>query len=164
MSERGECQYKNELDSLKIPNLVLPAEFWEDKNTKKQYRNPLYKFKAKIEDLVFAFNPENGIWSYAIIGDAGPPDNLGEGSISLNLKLLDKTVFPTTYAEALKIDTGSKKILIAIIPNTKGFMSNIAKPYTKDNIEKRGKELLKEMGFINEQTFIEFLVLQRSKF
>jgi hypothetical protein len=163
-SESGECEYKNQLDALTIPNLVLPRATWKDKKTGIIYENPLQLKGVGKEDLVFAFNPENGVWSYAIIGDVGPNDNLGEGSVSLNMKLLGKTDFPKNYTEAIKLDTGSKKILVAIIPNSKGFMSATAKPYTKENIDKRGKELLKEIGFNDEQSFIEFLKKQQSKF
>jgi hypothetical protein len=164
LAERGECGYKNQLDSLQIPNLVLPAEFWKD-SSQVIHRNPLFIFEAKKEDLVFAYNPENGVWSYAIIGDVGPNDNLGEGSVSLNMKLLKKTDFPKNYPEAKKeIDTGNIKILVAIIPHSHSLMTKIAKPYTKENIEKRGRELLKEMGFNDEQSFIKFLKEQQSKF
>jgi hypothetical protein len=157
----GECGYKNQLNALEIPNLVLPGEIWKDNNNV-NHKNPLWKFNVKPEDLVFAYNPLNGSWSYAIIGDGGPPENLGEGSIALNMKLLNKTTFPKNYIEAKKVDTGSKKILVAIIPNSNTYKT--AKPYTKENIEKRGKELLKEIGFENEQNFIEFLKNQQSRF
>jgi hypothetical protein len=159
--ERGECEYKNQLNALEIPNLVLPAKTWKDKNNV-IHQNPLWTFKVEKEDLVFAYNPENDVWSYAIIGDGGPPENLGEGSIALNMKLLNKTEFPRNYKEAKEIDTKSKKMLVAVIPNSNSYKT--AKPFTRENIEKRGKELLKELGFSDERNFIKFLKNQHRRF
>lgn len=158
--QRGECEYKNQLDALEIPNIVLPAEKWKD-SSGVVHINPLQEFKADKEDLVFAYNQDTNIWSYAIIGDGGPNDNLGEGSVYLNMNLQNKTVPPKNYTEARKLDTGNKKIFVAIIPNSKG---DIVKPFTQENIKSRGNELLKEMGFNNEESFIKFLIQQKSKF
>lgn len=160
-AQSGECQSKNQLDALTIPNLVLASPTWKDQNGV-SYQSPLQIFGAKKEDLVFAYNEETRSFVYAIIGDVGPPDNLGEGSVSLNMKLLARTEFPKNYTEAKKFDTGTKKILTVIIPNSKSY--KLQKPYTKENIEKRGKEILQEMGFANEQSFINFLLAQRNKF
>jgi hypothetical protein len=48
---------------------------------------------------VLAFNPQNQTFSAAVIGDTGPADNLGEGSVLLNMKLLGKTVPPANKTE-----------------------------------------------------------------
>ncbi len=157
----GECGYKNQLDAVTIPHLVLPARTWKDaKGT--AHINPLHHpFGAGSGDFVFAYNPENMTWSYAVLGDAGPGNNLGEGSVALNMKLKKSSTVPTNYQLAKKLDTGTAKIFVAIIPNSR---SNLVKPYTAEKIEKRGRELIIEMGFRDEQAFIAFLLEQKSRF
>lgn len=159
-AESGECDYKNQLDAVTIPNLVLPAKTWTDAQGK-IHKNPLYDFNAQRGDIVFAYNPANKTWSYAIIGDSGPPDNLGEGSVALNMKLKRIKQIPTNYTKAKELDTGTNKILVAIIPASN---SKTLKPYTAEKIETRGKELIRKMGFDSEQSFISFISEQTSKF
>ncbi len=156
--QRGECEYRNQLDARIVPHLVRAKRFWTDARGV-VHENPVYKFGVREkEDLVFAYNPQNGAWSYAIVGDIGPNDNLGEGSVALNGALLRQADGPKDYRDAKKrFDTDSTKIMVAIIPDTKSFRAEIAKPYTKEKIETRGKLLLAEMGFADEQRFIDFL-------
>lgn len=140
----GECGYRNQLDQRIIPAFVMPSG-----------PNPLSKFGARLGDILAVYNPKNGIVTVAIIGDTGPGSNLGEGSVGLNMALLDKTAQPLTYQDALKLDTSQNEMLIAIIPNSKNFHPQ--KPFTKENIVDRFQNWLKQAGFTNEQDFVEFI-------
>ena len=90
-SHKGECDCNNQTNPLEIPGLVLAGG----------NSNIVRKFGAKIGDLVIAYNPDKKKIVYAIINDSGPPDNLGEGSVSLNMKLLDKTEYPQKRKDTL---------------------------------------------------------------
>jgi hypothetical protein len=63
-----------------------------------------------------AHNPKTQLFSAAIIGDTGPKDNLGEGSVLLNMKLLGRNVPPTNKAETFKLSIDNTQVLVAIIP------------------------------------------------
>lgn len=140
----GECGYLNQLDQRVIPAFVMPGG-----------QNVVRGFGARVEDLLVVYNPRNGAVSAAIIGDTGPAQNLGEGSVGLNMALLQRTTQPTTYRDALSLDTGNNEMLVAIIPNSRSF--NPRKPYTRENIAERVKNWMTEAGFASQQDFIAFM-------
>ena len=139
-SGKGECDVNNQVNPLTTPALVLVGG-----------KNIVKDFGAKVGDLLIAYNPKTKLLSSAIIGDTGPKDNLGEGSILLNMKLLGVTKPPTNQAETYKLSINNQA-LIAIIPR-----SQSKPPYTKDNIDKRVQEWLKGAGFTTNEQFIKFL-------
>ncbi|SED27899.1 hypothetical protein SAMN05444161_2900 [Rhizobiales bacterium GAS191] len=120
----GECEVANQLDERFIPALVIAGG-----------SNPLKHFQVAIGDLVLAVNPENGVVEAAVVGDQGPPDNLGEGSVALNMALLQRTNQPTNYAEAKQLDTGSRQMIVAIVPGSASY--KLERPYSVDNIGRR---------------------------
>ncbi len=130
--KRGECEIFNQLDQRYIPALVLRGG----------KANPLTAFGASKGDLVVAINPANGNIVSAIIGDTGNDERIGEGSVALNMKLLGKTIQPTTYSEAKKLDTEDKDIVVAVLPESKKFER--IRPYTGKNIEQRIKNWASE--------------------
>jgi hypothetical protein len=131
----GECGVNDQLDQRVVPALVMAGG-----------NNPLRAFGARIGDLVLAANPNNGRVQAAVIGDAGPPDNLGEGSVALNMALLGRTDQPKNYRpEALSLDTGSQKILVAIVPQSRDFQ--LDRPYGADNIKRRVEAWASEKGY-----------------
>lgn len=140
----GECEHLNQLDQRIIPAFVLP-----------EGQNILRTLGAGKGDLLVAFNPANNVVSVAVIGDMGPPDKLGEGSVGLNMILLGKRVQPTTYDLAKMLDTGKRAMLIGIIPNSRTF--NPQKPFTKKNLTDRVDQWLAQAGFSNQQNFVDFL-------
>ncbi|WP_150285994.1 hypothetical protein [Rhabdaerophilum calidifontis] len=123
-AERGECEAADQVDQSQIPTIVLPGG-----------ANPLRQFGARIGDLVAVRNPETGVDVAAIIADAGPPDNLGEGSVALNMRLLGAPRPPATYGEALQLDTGPKQMIVVIVPDSRGFQPQ--RPFTAANLEQR---------------------------
>ena len=140
----GECDHLNQLDQRFIPAFVLPGG-----------QNILTTLGADIGDLLVAFNPENGVISVAVVGDLGPPDKLGEGSVGLNMVLLGKTEQPATYPQAVRLDTGNKEMLIGIIPNSRTFY--LQTPFTKENLASRVDAWLTQAGFGSRQRFVEFM-------
>jgi len=133
-TEVGECEAKNQLDQRFVPALVLAGG-----------SNVLKTFGARKGDLVLAHNPANGVTQTAVIGDFGPPDNIGEGSVALNMALLKRTAQPKTYDEAKKLDTGSQEILVAIIPKSASF--ELKRPYAADNLAERVGSWAKTNGY-----------------
>jgi len=144
----GECQLKNQVNSMTVPALVLVGG-----------DNVVKTFGARVGDLLVAFNPKTQIVTTAIIGDTGPPDNLGEGSVNLNMKLKGETVPPTTKQEAFKLSITDVKVLVAIIPGSRTFQVQNNKPYTAENIDARIKNWLEQAGF---ETRAEFITLMKS--
>jgi hypothetical protein len=140
----GECEHLNQLDQRIIPAFVLPGG-----------DNIVTSLGAGMGDLLVAFNPANNVVSVAVVGDIGPKDTLGEGSVGLNMILLGKTEQPTTYQLAKKLDTGDKAMLIAIIPRSRTF--NPQKPFTKQNLTDRVDQWLVQAGFSTQQNFVDFL-------
>jgi hypothetical protein len=143
--DKGECEINDQINPLEVPALVLVGG----------RRNVVKDFGAKVGDLLVAFNPRTKLFTTAIVGDSGPPDNLGEGSIRLNMNLAGKTVPPTNKAETFKLSIEDTQVLIAIIPGSKGFQP--AKPFTADNINQRVVEWQKQSGFTTPESFIEFI-------
>ena len=133
-TDRGECDINDQVNPMTVPALVLASG-----------QNPVVNFGAKLGDLVIAFNPRTQLFTAAIIGDRGPKDNLGEGSVSLNMKLLGTTTPPTNKQETFQLSIENTKVLIAIIPGTNVF--NVAKPYTAENINQRIDKWRTEAGF-----------------
>jgi len=143
-SARNECEANNQLDQRFIPALVLVGG-----------TSPVSEFGAGVGDLLVALNPRTGVVSAAIVGDTGPEDNLGEGSVALNMTLLGVSRQPANYDEAKMLDTGSQEILVAIIPRSRLFQTK--KPYTKDNIQERIRNWQSAAGFDSPEKFVELM-------
>jgi hypothetical protein len=145
-AERGECEADNQINSLKIPALVLAGG-----------ANPLKAFGAMKGDLLVAYNPKTELFTSAIIGDTGPPDNLGEGSVALNMILRGTTTVPKKKSETFGLNIEGKGVLIAIIPGSDSFQR--ATPFTRENVDERAKRWLSEAGF---DTFDKFIGMMKS--
>lgn len=86
------CTQEDYVDALKVPALVLPKQ--------PKFGSPtVFQTKGvKVGDLVVAIGPSGKI-VYGVVGDAGPPNKLGEASIAMNGQLLGKTAPPVNYQE-----------------------------------------------------------------
>lgn len=149
LSNKGECECDDQVNPLEIPAFVIPRG-----------NNLVKNYGAAVGDLVVAYNPKNSKLVYAIINDEGPNDKLGEGSVLLNMILLDSTSFPKTKKETYKLATRND-IIITIIPNSKNY--NLLKPYSFENINARVYQKLKDFGFETEQEFIDFILKNHNK-
>lgn len=143
-SGQGEREINNQVNPMTVPALVLVGG-----------ANVVKDFGAKVGDLLVAFNPKTELFSSAIIGDTGPRDNLGEGSVLLNMRLLGATTPPTNKTETFRLSIEDTQVLIAIIPASRSFHES--KPYTAENINQRVGNWQRESGFDTPEKFIEFL-------
>ncbi len=143
-TNKGECDINNQLNPMSVPALVLAAG-----------QHPVKEFGAKVGDLLVAFNPRTQLFTTAIIGDTGPADNLGEGSVSLNMKLLGTTTPPTNKEETFRLSIENTNVLIAIIPGSRLF--RVAKPYTADNTNQRINDWHTEAGFTSLEKLVEVM-------
>jgi len=143
-TNKGECDINNQLNPMTVPALVLAGG-----------QNPVKAFGAEVGDLLIAFNPKTQLFTSAIIGDTGPADNLGEGSVLLNMKLRGTTTAPTNKLETFRLSIEDAKVLIAIIPRSRLF--RVAKPYTAENIDQRLNEWRTEAGFTTPEKLIEMM-------
>jgi hypothetical protein len=102
-----------------------------------------------------AFHPKTTRFTPAIVADTGPADNLGEGSVFLNMTLLGTTVPPTNKAETFKLAISDTEVLIAILPGTRSFQ--VVKPFEADNIDARVRRWQQDAGFTTPEQFIELM-------
>ena len=144
IGDRGECEINDQVNPLTVPALVLVGG-----------QNVVRNFGAKVGDLLVAYHPTTQRFSAAIIGDVGPKDNLGEGSVCLNMNLLGVTVPPKNKAETFKLSIENAQVLVAIIPASRAFQES--KPYTADNIHQRVMAWQQEAGFATPEKFIAML-------
>ena len=145
-ADKGECEINDQVNPMTVPALVLLGG-----------QNVVKDYGAKVGDLLVAYNPVTKISVSAIIGDTGPKDNLGEGSVYLNMKLLGKTVPPINKAETYQLSIETTKILVAIIPGSRLFEVTGNKPYTAENIEQRIKHWQTYAGFATPEAFLELM-------
>lgn len=147
--QRGECDASDQINPMQIPALVLVGG-----------TNPVKDFGAKIGDLVVAFNPKTNLNAFAVIGDTGPKDNLGEGSVALNMKLRGTTTQPRNVRETFALNIEGQGVLVAIIPASDSYQSQ--KPFTAENIAERIKNWQTEAGFPTPEKFVEMMKKFRS--
>jgi hypothetical protein len=143
-ANKGECDINNQVNPMTVPALVLAGG-----------QHPVKDFGARVGDLLIAFNPKTQLFTSAIIGDTGPADNLGEGSVALNMKLRGATTPPTNKHETFGLSIEDTKVLIAIIPGSRLF--RVAKPYTAENIDQRLNEWRTGAGFTTPEKLIEMM-------
>ncbi len=152
--DKGECNCNNQVDPFEIPALVLAANGISAKN-------PVRTFGATVGDLLLAYNPSNKALVYAIIGDTGPADNLGEGSVILNMKLNAINKFPSKKRDTYDLATGNN-IMICIIPGSNAF--ELVRPYTQANIQSRITDWFINQGFTTEAEIFQFFETNRLQF
>ena len=86
------CDLSNYVDALEVAALVLPG-------SPRGRPSGFTTREARPGDLVIVMLPGGSAPVYAVVGDTGPVDELGEGSVALNGKLLGKTSDPSNYDE-----------------------------------------------------------------
>jgi hypothetical protein len=149
-TDKGECECKNQVDPFEVPTLVLAGG-----------NNIVRQFGATVGDLVVAYNLTNKNIVYGVIGDTGPEENLGEGSVILNMKLIGTDKYPKTRKDTYALSTNND-ILICIVPQSKAF--NPEKPFTQQNLEQRILKWFSEQGYDNNQKIKEFFETNKSQY
>ena len=150
--DKGECEVKNQVNSMTVPALVLVGG-----------ENVVRDFGAQVGDLLVAFNPKTQLTTTAIIGDTGPKDNLGEGSVLMNMRLLGATTPPTKKSETFRLSIENAQVLVAIIPGSRLFQIEGNKPYTAENINARVKDWQTTSGFTTPEKFLDLMKSFKTK-
>lgn len=83
------CDITNYVDALAVAAIVIP----------KGHATGFARRGAKVGDLAVVMLPGSRSPVFAVVGDEGPVNKLGEGSVALNGKLLGKTAAPVNYDE-----------------------------------------------------------------
>jgi hypothetical protein len=100
------CDPARYFDSLRLPAIVIPKKgLFIDKG-------------ARPGDLVVVRSRKTGKTFGALVGDTGPTNSLGEGTVSLAMKLRDQSVEPKTYKEAVALSLSL--VDYAVFPGTAG--------------------------------------------
>jgi len=139
------CDIDNYIDSLTTPAIVLPGNPSTTIDSEFSSRN------AKVGDLVVTLIPGATTPVYAVVGDTGPANKLGEGSIALNGKLLGKNSIPENLRE-IKGYSNSKgsswvvpNAIVLIFPGTR----DAANPFINtDRINEAAKNAFEAWGGI----------------
>jgi hypothetical protein len=125
------CDISNYVDALTTPALVIPKAPSE------------FAKRAKVGDLAVAMVPGTNQPVYAVVGDTGPARELGEGSIALNGKLLDRTSLPINYLEVRgKGEFKGRgwtvpRAIVLIFPGTRDVENPFMTPERIDEVAKR---------------------------
>jgi len=138
----GQCQIDNQLDQSRVPAIALRG----------RSDGPLQASGARVGDLVLAVNPESGVAVAAVVGDAGDGNRIGEGSVALNRALLGVAEAPSNYRQALRLDTGQRAMLVAVLPRTAGFHRE--RPYTAANLAERVAIWSRESGYGSTEALV----------
>jgi hypothetical protein len=122
------------LDSLAYNAIVLPLETaWKSQTN-----------TAKNGDLVAVRNVGNSKIAYAIVGDRGPPNDLGEGTIALTANVRDQTLSGReTYPEIKKLSLSKVQYVIFSGENVRKAFPGT---FTQADIDRLGKEIFERWG------------------
>lgn len=148
--QAGECSLNDQIDQRFVPAVVLPSG-----------HNPLQEFGARIGDLVLVINPVTGISVATVLADVGPPDNLGEGSVALNMRLLGVTRQPRTHQDALHLDTAAIQMVVTVLPNTGEFQP--VRRFSAENLAQRLQAWQKQNGFERPDSLRDFALSAASQ-
>ena len=138
------CDITNYVDALEVPAIVLP----------RNPRNGLSDFtqrNAKVGDLAVVLTAGVTNPVYAVVGDLGPVDRLGEGTVALAARLLGKTSPPANYDEIRGRGgfvgrgwTVSKSVVL-VFPGTR----DLTNPFmTSSRIDESARRKFEEWGGI----------------
>lgn len=136
------CDITNYVDALTVPAIVLPGN-------PRGGQSGFEARGAKVGDLVVAMLPDGTTPVFGVVGDTGPPRELGEASVAMNGKLLGKTGEPQNYDEVRGRGPfagrgwGVRRAIVLIFPATR----NAEDPYmTAPRIEEAARRLFERWG------------------
>ena len=136
-NEGGGCRHELRIDAEKLPGFVLPrGALGADGRAE----------KARIGDIAILYNVHTAKWAFAVVNDAGPAKDFGEGSLALNriLRVGYKASppRPTNYAETKSLHIANH-VAILLFPGTKaGFGGD----YAPISVAKAAKKAFEQWG------------------
>lgn len=137
------CDSSNYVDALVTPAIVIP------KNPKGGV-SEFHARGARVGDLVVTMLPGSASPVFAVVGDTGPINSLGEGSLALNGRLLGKKEAPKNYREVrgkapfnIKDSWVVPPTAVLIFPSTR----NLDAPYiTPQRIDEATRPIFESWG------------------
>ena len=131
---RPECDQARYLDSLVFNAAVLPrGAVWTSGGR-----------RAAVGDLVVVHSPALGRTRYAIVGDSGPANGIGEGTVALAASLRQASVSPTaTYREIRALALPDVQYLIFPGTDIRRLASSAVTPAV---IDREGARLFEAWG------------------
>jgi hypothetical protein len=123
----GICDQRRYLDALSLPFIIAPGHA---------------NFRARgmnVRDLAVVYNPARERMVFAMVGDEGPAQGLGEGSVALNRTLAGRSDWPTTRRETYAF--GLADAVTVVFPD-----ASIGPPYTNERIAVAGQAALARFG------------------
>jgi hypothetical protein len=143
------CSHDRYIDALKVSAIVLPKDPIDPANPAKRIPSGFSTLNAKQGDLVAVWKPGQSTVHFAVVGDHGPANKLGEASIALNGRLLGKTSEPVNYRELrgkapfVGKAWGVNRAVTVVFANTR----DSALAYTsQDRIDAAAKPLFEAFG------------------
>jgi hypothetical protein len=130
----GDCDQSKWLDSLSVPALVLPTGHTEFR---------AHGITTRSVGVAMTVDPSHRL-SLGIVGDEGPPDQLGEASVAMNNELngMPPDAVPTSDADAVERFQGPPSIVI-LFP---GSENRLGFPLTRDSVEAGAKAAFDAWG------------------
>lgn len=131
---KNECDQARYLDSLKFKAVVLP----------KYVDWPAGGIRTDDGDLVVVRDLESGRVAFAINGDRGPEDGIGEGSIALTSYLSGVTIHGTETYEKIKL-LHRDRVQYVTFP-ADDIRRKTDNKFSQADIDREGKKLFEEWG------------------
>lgn len=131
------CRHEIRVDAEKMPGVVLPrgalGADGEDR-------------KARIGDIAILYNLHTARWAFAVVNDAGPANDFGEGSVALNRILRSgyksPPPRPRNYKDAKALHIANK-VAMLLFPGTKATFDG---DYAPAAVAKAAKKAFEEWG------------------
>lgn len=99
------CNPSKYVDSSRIPAVVLPAD---------------ERFNGLMGKFALAWHPEREALVLGVVGDRGPKNELGEGSIALNARLLGVSKMPRSFPEVKRKLHISTPVFVMVLRDADG--------------------------------------------
>jgi hypothetical protein len=132
-SRQGDCDQSKWIDALSVPALVIPRE------------SKFLEMGVAKRSIVVALSPSATKRVVAgIVGDIGPPDELGEASVAMNRKLngLLDTELPKHRQDAIdRFQAGRTAVLVFA-----GEAARLARPITPGRVAEAGNRAVTKFG------------------
>jgi Fungal chitosanase of glycosyl hydrolase group 75 len=131
------CRHELRIDAEKLPGFVLPrGALGADGRAQ----------KARIGDIAILYNVHTAKWAFAVVNDAGPAKDFGEGSLALNriLRVGYKATpaRPINYSQTKALHIANR-VAVLLFPGTKaGFGGD----YAPISVAKAAKKAFEEWG------------------
>lgn len=126
-----ESDQRRYLDSRAVPFLVLPKR-----------SAFLGEGGARLGDLAFVMDPRTQLYTFAVVGDLGPRNKLGEASIALAAAIKGVAIDPRTVTGGtLRKLVVPQKVVTLVFPGAK-----VAAPYGPAEIAEAGIQAITRFG------------------